>query len=1220
MSKERSLQIEFVRSELMGPARSISNTNDKVILSSDYEFSLPDNAPPGIPVFWQEAGFGDWQEIIHYQEETPSQKYGTGLLYPENLKQSDITSNQNSTASEDSTDIEVETFEVKEDQGEGVDAIQPLTDSEGVITDIEFEGDEFDVSNPDMYKPSSMGISFCVNEMTGSFTFALPSKTKFFWQGNTAEPFLVNGCYIPANKKLMDKNGTSRLVSAWARRSVTDDSSVVDISLEDLAKRKRIRFGIPTRPQSLVKLVGEVFARRYGSKWIVTAVLRNAVPSRKGMSLKDIAQRTLYQSYFEIRFKNSKPAEYPKSVLPFSELDQEEQSLSLLYSDTVNWAVGHSCSAAWDTEAGECPEKLYADLMPAVELPSMTPDIVDSSGNPIKISMKTLSVPDEGALTTLDRLVDLYEKWISEERERIKTLSSEYFDIAGKHLDKCESCARRMREGIEILRTNALALKAFAYANKAMLLQQIATKKILHRKLHWNGEFVAPESAANPDKAYPNQYLEDDFEHIGNWRAFQIAFFLMSIGGLVNPESEDRDIVDLIWFPTGGGKTEAYLGVAAFYLFLQRLEMEQPWFNGLPQDGTGVFMRYTLRMLTTQQFQRASSLIAAMEFIRITSADPMGSKRFSLGLWIGGDGAPNDSNTAHQKVGNYFTMNGEHGNPLVITECPWCRSEIGFLPRPSGQRNTVWRQIGHAGFKVDDNGRRVVLACSDTMCIFGGEYDALPIEVIDERIYNEPPSLFIGTADKFSMLSYRPKAGSLFGRSNNDEGIVQQVRKPPGLILQDELHLISGPLGTLYGLYETAIEDLCTYKTSNEKKHKPKLIASTATIRGADEQVRNIFGRTSVQLFPNPGLTMSDSFFGRYARKKDGALAHGRMYLGIYANNYSSFLTTQVRLFNAALFRTSSFSEETKDAWWTLLAFYNSLRELGGARTLFDSDIRSRLSNYAYRYGMDKNLKRYGNSIEELTSRKTQAELVSVMNHLSRKWTKEHGAIDACLASNIIEVGVDIERLALMSVVGQPKSTAQYIQVTGRVGRQWWDRPGLIFAMYNPSKSRDQSHFELFHSYHRRLYEQVEPTSATPFSLEAIDRGIMGVFLLWIRQHYRTRSPNGEYGNYQHYIEQIRDLLIERAKIILDKEIQLKRTIRSIERAAGTLEKKWLKNPLEWERFPHQPDGEYLILWPGQPATPTQRRKGVMAPTSMRSVDGSVYMQISEYFSDTAED
>src|SRR4029453_14815374 len=144
--------------------------------------------------------------------------------------------------------------------------------------------------------------------------------------------------------------------------------------------------------------------------------------------------------------------------------------------------------------------------------------------------------------------------------------------------------------------------------------------------------------------------------------------------------------------------------------------------------------------------------------------------------------------------------------------------------------------------------------------------------------------------------------------------------------------------------------------------------------------------------------------------------------------------------------------------------------------------------------------------------------------------SSDNKTLDACLASNIIEVGVDIDRLSLMGVVGQPKTTAQYIQVTGRVGRRWWERAGLILTIYNPSKSRDRSHFEQFHSYHRRLYERVEPTSATPFAISAIKRALPGALIVWARQQSDAAVQN--YAEYEGPLDSGYDLMRQRCVAI----------------------------------------------------------------------------------------
>lgn len=624
-------------------------------------------------------------------------------------------------------------------------------------------------------------------------------------------------------------------------------------------------------------------------------------------------------------------------------------------------------------------------------------------------------------------------------------------------------------------------------------------------------------------------------------------------------------------------------------------------------------MRYTLRMLTTQQFQRAASLICAMEFLRENSGShkfgEIPGKPFSLGLWIGGQASPNKIEEARDRARDFRKDERIRGNPLVLTECPWCRSEIGRFegPRPKNVREEVWKTKWVKGLSQDsENCPR--LKCPDANCHYGSEISFLPVEVIDQRIYKNPPSLVIATADKLAMVAYRPEAGSLFGRVFQDDKPLQ-IAKPPGLIVQDELHLISGPLGTMYGLYEAIFERLCSFE-QEDLLIKPKLIASTATIRGASEQVNSLYARQKTQLFPSPGLSMGDSFFGRHARTKSGKLSPGRLYVGIHAADYSSVQTTQVRTFAAALFKPWAFRGESRDPWWTLLAFYNSIRELSGARTLFDSDIRSRLKFIFNREGFSPKNRRKLRIIEELTSRLSQSQIVKMMDDLGREYKESAEVVhDACLASNIIEVGVDIDRLSLMSVVGQPKTTSTYIQVTGRVGRRWDTRPGLILTVYNPSKSRDRSHFEQFHSYHRRLYERVEPTSATPFALSALQRALPGAAVLWARQH--SSAPVNESATYGQHLDEARLILSDRCEKV-QSSLEVERSLDKINRLFEMLTERWNLNPLEWESFPPSPDGEYLMLWPGQFYTPRQRARGFEVPSSMRQVDASSELAITQ--------
>jgi Helicase conserved C-terminal domain len=1206
---ERSQMIEWMRGEMMGPARPLTAATLATFTNDEFVDVVPLRRGP---LAWQPNADATSQEVLYYDRESPNRKYGMGLLHSPGVPSSNSGSPPTPNVAPEQTPDTLGAELLSEELDELPDtAAQASAADEGNPE----PADEFEVTSPDVRHPSTLGISFCVNlQQDGSLVVRLPQSRNFFWQPAGSAPFELNGRYESCTRRWTDENGTPKSGPMWRRIPAVLPDAAVTIAASDLVHGRVIQRDVMMPANSPVALRLDVFPRSLQGTnvWLLTVVLRN---STDPALVQNPNESILYQTFFDVALTKGRFEKYPESQRPFGQLDDDEQSLALLYRESATWGIGHGCAAGWDTEPNEIPNSIYADVMPAVQLPSMTPDI-QLNGQLVSLSMRSLAaLPDNGtgpAWQSLDDLSSGYGEWIRQKREEVAELPQQLREVANRHLVGCGDCLNRINAGIALLREQtqigARARRAFRLANLSMLLQQIATKQLARRPLFYNttqrivtvnGEFQSPW------QIYQNG---TESSRLGYWRAFQIAFLLMSIDGVRSGDSADREIVDLVWFPTGGGKTEAYLAVVAFYLFHERFLMENGDGTSPRRDGTNVLMRYTLRMLTTQQFQRAASLICAMEYIRrnsgVTGSGNIPGRRFSLGLWIGGDGSPNNCADARLELGKYRRGDVE-GNPLVLTECPWCRSEIGRF------NGAVPRNTQKIAGITDVANEGPLLHCSDSNCSYAHPNHAnwLPVEVIDERLYQHPPSLIIGTADKLAMMAYRPTAGALFGR-RFVTGNVHQEAMPPGLIIQDELHLISGPLGTMYALYEGIFERLCSYEQAGTWI-KPKLIASTATIRGASEQVLSLYARTRTQLFPNPGLLMGDSFFGKYSRDAVGKLSDGRLYLGIHANDYGSVLTTQVRAFSSALFRPFRFEANRRDPWWTLLAFYNSIRELGGAKTLFDSDIRSRLKFMFNREGFGPNDRRNLRIVEELTSRLSQADIVTMMDRLGTAYaTGENGQmLDACLASNIIEVGVDIDRLSLMGIVGQPKTTATYIQVTGRVGRRWWERPGLILMVYNPSKSRDRSHFEQFHSYHRRLYERVEPTTATPFAVSALQRGLFGALLLWTRQN--GGAPVQNPSAYSEILETGYNLLRERCEFIQTAE-DLPRSLAEFERLFAELEWKWQQNPQEWEKFPPNVNGQYLMLWPGQFYSGLQKRRGAVVPSSMRQVDRSAELQITQ--------
>jgi hypothetical protein len=762
-----------------------------------------------------------------------------------------------------------------------------------------------------------------------------------------------------------------------------------------------------------------------------------------------------------------------------------------------------------------------------------------------------------------------------------------------------------MKEGLASL-TDPTIANAFQLANRAMLIQQLRLAKREPRTLEWKQD----TSTLVFNQPFEPLDLNSIPEGKGEWRAFQIAFLLMSLPSTSDRGHMDRELVDLIWFPTGGGKTEAYLGLAAFSIFLRRLRA----IRGKRADedaGTQVLMRYTLRLLTAQQFQRATGLLCAMEYLRRRDEMMLGKNPFTIGMWVGG--TPNRRDQARAALTALRNGTRAEHDLVVLDKCPWCRAQLGVIekdrkaagsqaakPFKGGKRRAKAANRIVVGYseKVVGGGETVICRCSDDACAFR---DQLPVQFIDEDLYHPditPASLVIGTVDKFAMLAWEPRARRFFGRDSTG---AQNV-SPPQLIIQDELHLISGPLGSVMGLYELLIDHLCTLASPLTR---PKIVTSTATIRGYREQILGVFGRPTAALFPPAGIDAGDSFFASYAKDSSGQLRRGRLYVGVNAPGLGSLQTAQVRTFTALLQATAKWDAKARDPWWTLLAFFNSLRELGGSLTLFFSDIPERLEQVRMRLGADRNTFRTAEEVRELTGRLDSAGVRQALAALEiTTESRSPRPIDACLASNIIEVGVDVDRLSLLSVVGQPKTTAQYIQVTGRVGRRWWERPGLIVTLYSATKPRDRSHFEKFRTYHERLYAQVEPTSVTPFSRPAALRALHAVMVAYARQTLPEKTPPHKVTD--RALAPIVDLIRERATLVDECELD---SVLEIARKRITEWVKW--GYQEWGGFGYRVPENALMRPAGKYAPPDQAFVSWETPASMRNVDAECDLEVT---------
>ena len=919
-------------------------------------------------------------------------------------------------------------IEPEEDQDRGL-AVNVIEDA---ASDPEIAGVPLHAA----LKPSVAGISFAV-EPDGS---DIRATVEFQVNCATYERFAVDD-----SGKETSGPPADRSYERW-RRVPLQASKYVEL----YAGETKVDLG----PHGIAGLELYVLVTTHAGLLTVTAALSNQ-RNRGESRIYDEAQHFFQMELVAGVVSNGSFAPRPSRR---AEIDEDSRSAALIYRDVAEYVVGHTCSArAVLTNEGSLAS-LKTEWLPNAVVPSVS-DRGDEVFNALRHSETSrpleaswLADADSSDLVGgLEWLVAAYRQWISQEEQRIEQLPTALRPQAKNHMDQCIQGADRMDESITYISHDATVREAFQLAQKAMALQ-----------FGWlrNGSQLV-------------------------WRPFQLGFQLLVLASVADRSHSGRGTMDLLWFPTGGGKTEAYLALAAFVIMLRRL-------RGTNDDegaGVAVLMRYTLRLLTIQQFQRAAAMICACELLRRQAqngqgaAPHLGQSPIGIGLWVGNAATPTTLREALNRPPDAPSTHRQ------LTTCPACGGQLHWRLTP--QASSVECQSEAA------------------KCDLAASGPGLPIWTIDEEIYRHTPSLLIGTVDKFAQIVRNMNTRALFGAGASHV----PPHAPPDLIVQDELHLISGPLGSIAGLYEVAIDELC-----RRDAIRAKIIGSTATIRRAEDQIKALFDRETYQ-FPASGLDAGNSGFAVIDKNLPG-----RLYLGLTTAGRSA--TYMLQALSASLLQAASdpaATLEERDYYWTLVVYFNSLRELGQALVLMQDDVPVSIGQVSARRG---ELQRRVDEPAELTSRVRSYEIRDMLDRLGSSPPAPE-SVDLLLASNMISVGMDIPRLGLIVVNAQPKTLSEYIQATSRVGRGVV--PGLIVTMYNSMRARDRSHFETFETWHRSLYRDVEATSVTPFASRSQDKAMHAVLVALVRHKVQGMDERPILDDLRRpYVEQIAALIEDR--------------------------------------------------------------------------------------------
>ena len=920
--------------------------------------------------------------------------------------------------------------------------------------------------------------------------------------------------------------------------------------------------------------------------------------NRFSNKFENLNYKCLFQSKIKVKSEHIKEyRDYAVSTYVSDPelIDEEAQELDFIYRKVKSYCIGHNCSVTWSTDH----QIVETTFIPQQDIKDVTTIFsVSTIENSLYIhNLSVWGLSKGNVISNLRQFVAKYKNWIDEQILGNNKLIGDPKKVGERLIKRQLENYERLRGSIELLNDETV-FRAFQIANTAMLIQFIISSEKDFAKEEKELSSV-PRNFDNKDLNYFRDYDAEKFKYY----PFQLAFVLLSIDGIIHHNSRARkETVDLIWFPTGGGKTEAYLAVTAFTIAYRRI------INQTGYEGTTVIMRYTLRLLTAQQFERASKLISALEFLRNQNEfkKELKTEPISIGLWVGQASTPNkieDANKALREINDECEKRDRLGNlsgdPLSknifqMSSCPWCGTKLVSKGLSSSGKE-IWKY----GFKSKKND--FIINCINPECFFSTR---LPIQVIDEVLYKYPPTLLFGTVDKFAMLAWQEE-GYKFFNSHNDA-------LPPELIIQDELHLLSGPLGSITGIYESVIELLCT-----KNGRCPKIIASTATTRNTRQQVSQLYGNREVNIFPPSGISYDDSYFAIESKEESK-----RRYIGFMPTGKTTIDTQLQILAHLLVARLEVYAckelSQSTDYYWSIVSYYNSLKDVGKIRNKvgdevsnFTSTLQNRLSQLfqpfdSYKFNFNGILDR----TEELTGRVDSSSIKAILKEMEKPFEESSiefsqkgntylkDVIDLILATNMFSVGIDISRLNIMLLNGMPKNVAEYIQASSRIGRK---TKGLALTLFDPNRAREKSYFEHYKSFHQAFYKSIAPLSVTPFTENTIDKMLSSILVTYVRNKVPDMAGNSQ----AQYFEKD---MIEPLKVFIKERFKdSPRELSDFEKSIDHLADDWLEKiqKVEIKRY------DQLLK------KPSEKKDGSddwVLMQSLREIDTNTYIQIKEVF------